>query len=67
VYSTAQANAYCESFNGKLRDEFLNQEVFHSPAHAKVLAESWRRHYNTQRPHSSLGYLTPAEFAAKVA
>jgi putative transposase len=60
-------NAYCESFNGKLRDEFLNQEVFYSPAHAQVLAETWRRYYNTQRPHSSLGYLTPAEFAAKVA
>lgn len=60
-------NAYCESFNGRFRDEFLNQEVFYSQAHAKVLAESWRRHYNTRRPHSSLGYLTPAEFAAKVA
>lgn len=60
-------NAYGESFNGKFRDEFLNQEVFHSPAHARVLAETWRRQYNTQRPHSSLGYLTPAEFAARVA
>lgn len=60
-------NAYGESFNGRFRDEFLNQEVFYSPAHARVLAQTWRRHYNTQRPHSSLGYLTPAEFAAKVA
>ena len=60
-------NAYGESFNGKFRDEFLDQEVFHSPAHARVLAGAWQRHYNTERPHSSLGYLTPAEFAASVA
>jgi transposase InsO family protein len=53
-------NGYVESFNGKLRDELLNAEVFHTLAEAKVLIEQWRRHYNTQRPHSSLGYRPPA-------
>lgn len=57
-------NAYTESFNGKLRDELLSQEVFGSLAEARVLAERWRRHYNEVRPHSSLGYLSPAAFAA---
>jgi len=60
-------NAYGESFNGKFRDEFLDQEVFHSPAHARILAAAWQRYYNTERPHSALDYLTPAEFAAQVA
>jgi transposase InsO family protein len=53
-------NGYVESFNGKLRDELLNTEVFNSLAKAKVLMEQWRRHYNTVRPHSSLGYRPPA-------
>jgi len=53
-------NGYVESFNGKLRDELLNAEVFHTLAEARVLIEQWRRHYNTQRPHSSLGYRPPA-------
>jgi transposase InsO family protein len=53
-------NGYVESFNGKLRDELLNTEVFNSLAEAKVLIEQWRRHYNTVRPHSSLGYRPPA-------
>jgi transposase InsO family protein len=53
-------NGYVESFNGKLRDELLNAEVFHTLAEAKILLEQWRRHYNTQRPHSSLGYRPPA-------
>ena len=53
-------NGYVESFNGKLRDELLNMEVFNSLAEAKVLIEQWRRHYNTVRPHSSLGYRPPA-------
>ena len=53
-------NGYVESFNGKLRDELLNAEVFNSLAEAKVLIEQWRRHYNTLRPHSSLGYRPPA-------
>jgi transposase InsO family protein len=57
-------NAYSESFNGKLRDELLSQELFGSLAEAEVLAERWRRHYNEDRPHSSLGYLPPAAYAA---
>jgi len=53
-------NGYCESFNGKLRDELLNGEIFYSLKEAKVLIEQWRRHYNMVRPHSSLGYRPPA-------
>lgn len=57
-------NGYAESFNGKLRDELLGQELFGSLAEAAVLIEQWRRHYNESRPHSALGYLSPAAFAA---
>ena len=53
-------NGYNESFNGSLRDELLNGEIFYSLTEAKVLIEAWRRHYNTIRPHSSLGYRPPA-------
>ncbi len=53
-------NGYCESFNSKLRDEFLNGEIFYSIKELRVLAERWRVHYNTVRPHSSLGYKPPA-------
>jgi transposase InsO family protein len=53
-------NGYCESFNSKLRDELLNGEVFSSLKEAKALIEGWRQHYNTERPHSSLGYRPPA-------
>ena len=53
-------NGYCESLNGKLRDELLDREVFHSLREAQVLIEAWRRHYNTVRPHSALGYRPPA-------
>ena len=53
-------NGYCESFNGKLRDELLDREVFRSLGEAQVLIEAWRRHYNTVRPHSALGYRPPA-------
>jgi len=53
-------NGYCESFNSKLRDEFLDREVLYTLKEAKVLIEAWRRHYNTIRPHSSLGYRPPA-------
>jgi hypothetical protein len=53
-------NGYCESFNSKLRDEFLNGEIFYSIKELGVLAERWRVHYNTVRPHSSLGYKPPA-------
>jgi putative transposase len=53
-------NGYCESFNGKLRDELLNGEVFYSLKEARIVIEQWRRHYNTVRPHSSLNYRPPA-------
>ena len=53
-------NGYIESFNGKLRDELLSGEIFTSLLEAKVLIERWRVHYNTARPHSSLGYRPPA-------
>jgi putative transposase len=53
-------NGYCESFNSKLRDELLNGEIFYSLKEAQVLTERWRMHYNTRRPHSSLGYRPPA-------
>jgi transposase InsO family protein len=53
-------NGYCESFNGKLRDELLNDEIFYTLKEAKTVIEAWRRHYNTVRPHSSLGYRPPA-------
>jgi putative transposase len=58
-------NGYCESFNSKLRDELLNGEIFYSLAEAKVIIEAWRRHYNTERPHSSLGYRPPAPEAVQ--
>jgi transposase InsO family protein len=57
-------NGYNESFNGSLRDELLNGEIFYSLAEARVLIEAWRRNYNTVRPHSSLGYRPPALEAA---
>ena len=53
-------NGYIESFNGKLRDELLNREIFMTLEEAKVLIEQWRREYNQLRPHSSLGYRPPA-------
>ena len=53
-------NGYCESFNGKLRDEFLNGEIFYSLKEAQILTERWRVEYNTERPHSALGYKPPA-------
>ncbi len=53
-------NGYNESFNGKLRDELLNREIFYTLNEAQVLIEQWRRHYNEVRPHSSLGYRPPA-------
>jgi putative transposase len=55
-------NATGESFNGKFRDECLSLEWFRNRIDAKIVIEAWRRHYNETRPHSSLGYLTPAEF-----
>jgi putative transposase len=53
-------NGYIESFNGKLRDELLDREIFMTLFEAKVLIEEWRREYNQVRPHSSLGYSPPA-------
>ena len=53
-------NGYCESFNSKLRDELLNGEIFYTLKEAKIVIETWRRHYNTIRPHSSLRYRPPA-------
>ena len=55
-------NAYIESFNGRFRDECLNENWFMSLDHARRIIEEWRMDYNTARPHSSLGYLTPEEF-----
>jgi putative transposase len=53
-------NGYCESFNGRMRDELLNGEIFYSLREAQIIIESWRTHYNTKRPHSALGYRPPA-------
>lgn len=58
-------NAYIESFNGRFRDECLNEHWFVTMAQARRIIESWRNDYHTERPHSSLGNLTPAAFAAK--
>ncbi len=58
-------NGADESFNGKLRDEYLSLQWFRNRVDARVGIEQWRRHYNDVRPHSSLGYLTPAEFKAQ--
>lgn len=60
-------NGYAESFNSKVRDELLNAEEFGSVLEARVLAKEWRQDYNHVRPHSSLGYRTPAEYAVMVA
>jgi putative transposase len=59
-------NGYIESFNGKLRDELLNIEIFTTLLEAKILIEQWRREYNQVRPHSSLGYRPPAPNAIMV-
>jgi transposase InsO family protein len=53
-------NGYRETFNSKLRDELLDGEIFYSLSEARIGNEAWRRHYNTKRPHSSLGYRPPA-------
>ena len=53
-------NGYCESFNAQFRDELLNGETFYSLREAQILIETWRKHYNTKRPHSALGYRPPA-------
>jgi transposase InsO family protein len=56
-------NGYCESFNGKLRDELLNGEIFYSLKEAQIVIEQWRVEYNTRRPHSALGYRPPVPAA----
>jgi len=58
-------NAFIESFNGRLRDEFLNETLFTSLMQARLALEEWRRDYNTVRPHSRIGWLTPVAYAAK--
>ena len=58
-------NGYAESFHSKLRDEFLDREEFESEPQARALGLAWKEEYNTERPHSSLGYKTPAEYAAQ--
>lgn len=58
-------NGYNESFNGKLRDELLNGEIFDTLFEAKVLIEGWRKEYNTRRPHSAMGYRPPAPEATE--
>ena len=59
-------NAYIESFNGKFRDECLNEHWFQSLAHARAIIQAWRQDYNEQRPHSMVGYQTPAEVAEQL-
>ena len=59
-------NGYNESFNGKLRDELLNGEIFNTLLEAQVLVEQWRQEYNRVRPHSSLGYKPPVPEAIKL-
>jgi len=51
---------YCESFNARFRDELLNGEIFYTLKEAQIIIEKWRKHYNTMRPHSALGYRPPA-------
>jgi putative transposase len=58
-----QQNAYVESFNGRLRDELLNETLFRSLPHAREMLEHWRRDYNEHRPHSKLGWMTPRDYA----
>ena len=60
-------NGYAESFHSRLRDEFLATEEFENLAVARKLTAAWREDYNDYRPHSSLGYVTPVEFAARCA
>ncbi|WP_405051398.1 IS3 family transposase [Sphingomonas sp. LC-1] len=59
-------NGYVESFNGRMRDELLNETLFLSLTHARAMVRAWADDYNTERPHSSLGYATPAAFAAEI-
>jgi putative transposase len=60
-------NGFVESFNGSFRDECLNETLFSSLAQARAEVKAWKNDYNAERPHSSLGNLTPNEYAAKSA
>jgi hypothetical protein len=59
-----QQNGFIESFNGRLRDELLNETLFKSLPHARAVLEAWRRNYNEQRSHSKLGWMTPGGYAS---
>jgi putative transposase len=59
-------NGFCESFNGRMRDELLNESLFFGLDHARTRIADWANDYNGQRPHSALGYLTPAAYAANL-
>jgi putative transposase len=59
-----QQNGFIESFNGRLRDELLNETLFRSLPHARAVLEGWRRDYNEERPHSKLGWMTPRGYAS---
>ncbi len=59
-------NGICEAFNGRLRDELLNETIFYDLDHARSVIARWVAGYNQRRPHSALGYLTPAAYAAKL-
>ena len=61
-----QQNGYNERFNGRLRDELLNETLFRSLPQARVVLEDWRRDYNERRPHSKLGWLTPQDYARAI-
>ena len=56
-------NGFVESFNGRMRDELLNETMFRNLAHARIVIRDWAHDYNTNRPHSALGYKTPEAFA----
>lgn len=59
-------NGFCESFNGRMRDELLNETLFLGLKHAREKIGAWASDYNNRRPHSSLGYKTPSQYAAKL-
>ncbi len=61
-----QQNGYNESFNGRLRDELLNETLFRSLPHARAVLEAWRRDANEERPHSKLGWMTPRDYAGSI-
>jgi putative transposase len=59
-------NGFCESFNGRMRDELLNETLFFGLDHAQTTIAEWADDYNRSRPHSALGYITPAAYAANL-